>query len=56
MSNKIIAVIELETTDLDGAEELMYDLLWAGEQAGVLVGEGRYYLMEGTESTGEALH
>lgn len=56
MSNKIIAVIELETTDLDTAEELMNDLFWAGAQADVLIGDGQYYLMEGTDSTGEVLH
>lgn len=54
--NKIIAVIELDTTDLDYAEQFMQDLFWAGQQAGVVQSDIDFYLMEGTESTGERLH
>ena len=54
--NKIIAVIELDTTDLDYAEQFMQDLFWAGQQADVVQSDIDFYLMEGTESTGEQLH
>lgn len=54
--NKIIAVIELDTTDLDYAEQFMQDLFWAGQQADVVQSDIDFYLMEGTESTGEMLH
>lgn len=54
--NKIIAAIELDTTDLDSAEQFMQDLFWAGQQAGVVQSDIDFYLMEGTESTGEQLH
>ena len=54
--NKIIAVIDLDTTDLDYAEQFMQDLFWAGQQAGVVQSDIDFYLMEGTESTGEQLH
>lgn len=54
--NKIIAIIELDTTDIDYAEEFMQDLFWAGQQAGVVEHDYDFYLMEGTESTGEILH
>lgn len=54
--NKIIAVIELDTTDLDYAEQFMQDLFWAGQQADVVQSDINFYLMEGTESTGEQLH
>ena len=56
MNNKIIAVIELDTTDLDYAEQFMQDLFWAGQQTGVVEHDYDFYLMEGTESTGEVLH
>ena len=56
MHNKIIAVIELDTTDLDYAEQFMQDLFWAGHQADVVQSDIKFYLMEGTESTGEQLH
>lgn len=56
MSNKIIAVIEIDSTDLDYAEQFMQDLFWAGQQAGVVEHDYDFYLMEGTESTGEVLH
>lgn len=54
--NKIIAVVELDTTDLDYAEQFMQDLFWAGQQADVVQSDIDFYLMEGTESTGEQLH
>ena len=54
--NKIIAVIELDTTDLDYAEQFMQDLFWAGQQADVVQSDVKFYLMEGTESAGEQLH
>lgn len=54
--NRIIAVIELDITDFDYAEEFMQDLFWAGQEAGVVQDDIKYYLMEGTESTGEVLH
>lgn len=54
--NKIIAVIEIDSTDLDYAEQFMQDLFWAGQQAGVVERDYDFYLMEGTESTGEVLH
>lgn len=54
--NKIIAVIEIDTTDLDYAEQFMQDLFWAGQQADVIQSDINFYLMEGTESTGEQLH
>lgn len=54
--NKIIAVIEIDSTDLDYAEQFMQDLFWAGQQAGVVEQDYQFYLMEGTESTGEQLH
>ena len=56
MSNKIIAVIELDTTNIDYAEQFMQNLFWAGQQAGVVTHDYDFYLMEGTESTGEVLH
>lgn len=56
MANKIIAVIEIDSTDLDYAEQFMQDLLLAGQQADVVQGDINFYLMEGTESTGEQLH
>lgn len=54
--NKIIAVIEIDSTDLDYAEQFMQDLFWAGQQADVVTHDYDFYLMEGTESTGEQLH
>lgn len=54
--NKIIAVIEIDSTDLDYAEQFMQDLFWAGQQADVVQSDINFYLMEGTESTGERLH
>lgn len=54
--NKIIAVIEIDSTDLDYAEQFMQDLFWAGQQADVVQSDINFYLMEGTESTGEQLH
>lgn len=56
MSNKIIAVIELDTIDLDEAEEFMQALFRAGHKADVVQSDINFYLMEGTESTGEQLH
>lgn len=56
MSNKIIAVIEIDTTNLDYAEQFMQDLFWAGQQADVVQSGINFYLMEGAESTGEQLH
>lgn len=56
MSNKIIAVIELDTKDLDYAEQFMQDLFRAGTKEGVVHADVKFYLMEGTESTGEQLH
>lgn len=54
--NKIIAVIELDTTDIDYAEEFMQDLLYAGQKHGLILQDTNFYLMEGTESTGEQMH
>ncbi len=54
--NKIIAVIELDTVDLDEAEEFMQALFRAGHKADVVTQSIDFYLMEGTESTGEQLH
>ena len=56
MSNKIIAVIELDTTDLDEAGAFMQELFRAGHKADVVTQSIDFYLMEGTESTGEQLH
>lgn len=56
MSNKIIAVIEIDTSDLDEAEEFMQLLFQAGADYGYIHDDINFYLMEGTESTGEQLH
>lgn len=56
MSNKIIAVIELDTSNLDEAEKFMHLLFQAGADYGYINDDINFYLMEGTESTGEQLH
>lgn len=54
MSNKIIAVVELDTSDLDEAEKFMQLLFQAGADYGYINDDINFYLMEGTESTGSS--
>ena len=56
MSNKIIAVIELQTDDLDLAEEFMQDLFQAGADYGYIRNDYNFYLMEGDNEYVEVLH
>lgn len=53
---KIAAVIELDTEDLDDAEDFMQLLLHAGHLEGVVTKDIDFYLIEHSESAGETLH
>lgn len=56
MSKKIIAVIELQTDDLDLAEEFMQGLFQAGADYGYVRKDYDFYLMEGDNEFIEVLH
>lgn len=56
MSKKILAVIELQTDDLDLAEEFMQDLFQAGANEGYVRTDYNFYLMEGDNEYAEVLH
>lgn len=53
---KIVAVLELDTEDLDESEEFMHALLHAGHLEGILTKDMDFYLIEHSESAGETLH
>lgn len=53
---KIVAVLEIDTEDLDYAEEFMQELLHAGHLEGVVTKDMDFYLIEHSESAGETLH
>lgn len=56
MSKKIIAVIELQTDDLDLAEEFMQNLFQAGADYGYVRKDYDFYLMESDNEFVEVLH
>jgi len=56
MSKKILAVIELETNDLDLAEEFMQDLFKAGADYGYVRKDYDFYLMGSDNEFIEVVH
>ena len=53
---KLVAVLELDTDNLDDAEGFMQDLLHAGYLEGIITKDMDFYLIEHSESAGEILH
>lgn len=53
---RIAAVIELDTDNLDDAEEFMQNLLHVGYLEGVVTKDIDFYLIEHSESAGETLY
>lgn len=53
---KIAAVIELDTDNLDDAEEFMQSLLHIGQLEGIITKDVDFYLIEHSGSAVETLH